>query len=422
MAEPKSKITELSASKRELELDVPADEALNEYEAALQQYVARVKVKGFRQGKAPDDVVKRMYQADIREAMFDSLAPRVVGRELAAHKAFPVNTPVITDLSWEEGEALKLKAEFEVWPEFKLPDYTKTKVKKRPDTVSAKDVDQSLDDLRERSVQYIPVEGRGIQQDDYVMLRIQGKDVKTGRLLPSEKLFVLTGHPDNEKTLNENLPGLNVNEEKDFKVNYPPNHTNKKVAGKSIEYHLTVLSIKEKQLPVVDDSFAKDLGKFENLKELKTEIRKQLKEAREKSQKRELSEEVVQIVTDRVDPELPESLVQQETIVQLRRIIQSIGQTPTKQEEQARWEDEAKQKARQTVKNHLVLMRIAEAEKLEVSEQEITAEFQSLADANNVPLVQVVDAMNRENKKSEVEQSLLLRKTIDFLLENAIIE
>ena len=183
-----------------------------------------------------------------------------------------------------------------------------------------------------------------------------------------------------------------------------------------------MLSIKEKKLAEIDDGFAKDMGKFENLKELKDEIRKQLEEARESSQKREISEEVVKNVTDKVDPELPDSLIQQETVVQLRRIIQSLGQTPTKQEEQARWEEEARQKAQQTVKNHLILMRIAEAEKLTVSEQEMTDEFQSLADANNVPLAQVVDAMNRENRKSEVEQNLLLRKTIDFLVENAIIE
>jgi len=422
MAEPKSEIKEISASKRELDLEVDAEEALKEYEAALEQYTVRVKVKGFRQGKAPRNVVKGMYEAEIREAMFDSIAPRAVGRELAAHQASPVNTPVITDLSWEEGGALKLKAEFEVWPEFKLPEYKKIGVKKKQDAVTAKDVDKSLDDLRERSAQYIPVEGRGIRQDDYVLLRIQGRDVKTGRLLPAEKIFVLAGHQDNEKALNENVLGMQASEEKNFQVDYPQDHPNKKVAGKTIDYHLTVLSIKEKSLSEVDDGFAKDLGKFENLKELKSEIRKQLEESREQSRKREISEEVVQKVTDSVDPELPESLVQQETLVQLRRIIQSAGQTPTKEGDRALWEEQAEFKARQVVKNHLVLMRIAEAENLGVSEEEITEEFQSLAQANNVPLAQVVDAMNRENRKAEVKQNLLLRKTIDFLVDNATIE
>ena len=158
------------------------------------------------------------------------------------------------------------------------------------------------------------------------------------------------------------------------------------------------------------------------MKELKSEIRKQLEESREQSRKRELSDEVVQKVTDSVDPELPESLVQQESLVQLRRIVQSAGQTPTKEEDRALWEEQAELKARQVVKNHLVLMRIAEEESLGVSEEEMTEEFQSLAQANNVPLAQVVDAMNHENRKAEVKQNLLLRKTIDFLVDNATIE
>lgn len=422
MAEPKSEIKEISASKRELELEIPAEEASKEYEAALEQYTMRAKVKGFRQGKAPIDVVKGMYEAEIREAMFDAIAPRAVGRELAAHQASPVSTPVVTDLSWEEGKALKLKAEFEVWPDFKLPEYKKIRVKQKQEQVTDDDVGKSLDELRERSAQYTPVEDRGILQDDYVMLRIQGKDVKTGRLLPAEKVFVLAGHPDNEQALNENVMGMQVSEEKNFQVEYPQDHSNKKVAGKTIDYHLTALSIKEKSLPDVDDGFAKDLGKFENLEELKAEIRKQIEESREQGRKRDLSEEVVQKVADSVDTELPESLLQQETLVQLRRIIQSAGQTPTKEDDRTQWEEQARHKARQVVKNHLVLMRIAETEKLEVSEEDMTEEFQSLAQANNVPLAQVVDAMNRENRKEEVKQNLLLRKTIDFLVENATID
>ena len=260
MAEPKSEIKEISASKRELELEIPAEEALKEYENALEQYAERAKVKGFRQGKAPREVVKAMYETEIREAMFDSIAPRAVGRELAAHQASPVSTPVVTDLSWEEGTALKLKAEFEVWPEFELPEYKKIRVQQKQDPVTTEDVAASLEDLRERSAQYLPVEGRGVKQDDYVMLRIQGKDVKTGRLLPAEKIFVLAGHPDNETALNSSILGMHVNEEKHFQVDYPQDHKNRKVAGKTVDYHTTVLSIKEKNLPKVDDGFAKDLG------------------------------------------------------------------------------------------------------------------------------------------------------------------
>lgn len=317
---------------------------------------------------------------------------------------------------------MRLTAEFEVWPEFTLPAYTKIKIERKEERVTPEDIEKSIEDLRERSAQYVPVEDRSIQQDDYVMAQIQGKDLQTRKLLPAEKIFVLVGHPDNEQELNQALPGMMINEEKNFRVDYPKEHKNKKVAGRGIDYHLKIISIKEKKLPAVDDGFAKDLGKFADLKELKEEIKRQLEEAQVQKQKGDLSSEVVQKVSDQVDVELPESVIQQETLAHLRRILQSLRQAPTKQEDRARLEEEAGRKARQTVKNHLVLMRIAEAEKLEVTEEEMTEEYKTLAKANNIPLAQVIDAMKRDDRKTEVRENLLLRKTIDFLLKNAIMK
>ena len=403
-------------------MEVSEAEVSKEFASALNQYVLRAKVKGFRQGKAPQDVVKQMFASDIREAVLNALAPRVVGRELAAQKASPISTPVITDIVLEEGKPMQLKAEYEVWPEFILPEYKKLKIKQKKSAVTTQEVDNSLEELRERSAQYTPVEDRGIQNEDYVMAQVQGKDIRTKRLLPSEKVFVMSGHADNEPALNENMLSMKIGEEKHFTVNYPEEHKNKKVAGKDIDYWVKIISIKEKKLPELDDGFAKDMGSFENLKALKDEIRKQMKESQEQIQKRELSEKVVALVTEKVDLELPESLVQQETLAQLRSLIQSQRQPPTKQEDRAQWETIAKQKAEQIVKNHLILMRIAEQEKLEISEEEITDEYKVLAEANHVPLPQVVEAMNQDDRKTELKQSLLLRKTIDFLVDNAIIE
>jgi trigger factor len=403
-------------------MEIPAAEVAKEYEVSLQHFRQSAKVKGFRAGMAPENVVRQMYDADIKESVLNSLAPRAVGRELAAHKLNPVNTPVITDIAMEEGKPLHIKAEFEVWPDFQLPKYKGLKVKTKKKTVTPKDVDESLEDLRERSAQYVPVEDRSVRQDDYVMAHIQGKDTKTRRLLPSEKVFVLTGHPDNEEALNENIMGMRIEQEKDFKVRYPEDHQNKRVAGKEIEYHLKVVSIKEKKLPDLDDSFAKDMGKFENLKELKAEIRTQLEQSGEQQSQRALSEEIVRMVADKAEMELPDSLVRQETLTQLQRIVQSQGQAATKQEDPAKLEEEARLKAAQTVKNHLILMRIAQNEKLEVTEEEMTEEFKVLAEANRVPLAQVVDAMNRDDRKLEMKQNLLLRKTIDYLVEHAIME
>lgn len=422
METPKSTLRKISECKRELDVVVPKEKVAQEFETALQEFSKRAKVKGFRRGMAPTDVVRRLYYEDIKESLINSLAPKAINQELRDQKLEPVDSPVVTDIVLEEGQPLELKAEFEVWPEFKLPQYKEIKVKKPSGSVTAKDVESSLEELREKAVQYEPVTGRGVLENDYVMAQIQGKDTQTKRLLPSEKAFVLVGHPDNEKTLNESILGMKEGEEKNFKVKYPKEHPNKKVAGKDIDYLIKVASLKEKKLPEINDDFAKELGQFENVKELKAAIRKQLKESQEQVSQREITEEIVNKIAEGAKLELPESIVQKETLMNLKQILQSQTPQATNKEDFDKLQDEAKQRAERTIRNHLILTKIAQEEKLEVTEDDLNEEFKRIAEANNMPLPRVVEAMNREGKKDELRQNMQLNKTIDFLVTHAIIE
>jgi len=363
-----------------------------------------------------------MYYSEIKESLINTLAPDVIKKELKKIKVVPVTSPVIMNVSFEEDQPLKLTAHYELWPDFNLPEYKKIKIKKKIKSISDKDVNKSLEELRERAAQYIPVEKRGVADNDYVMVEIKGKDTKTKKLLPTEKTYILAGHKDNEKSLNENIIGMMENEEKKFVVNYGKNHPNKKVAGKDVEYSLLVKSVKEKKLPEINDEFAKGIGKFETLKELKAEIKKEMSNTKENSAIREISDEIIQKIADKVNIELPESIVQQETLANLRRFQESRPNQKFNKEEIKKIQEEAKINAERNIKNHLILNKITEKENLEVSEAEITEELKEIAKANNVPLQKVVDSINKSGKKQELKQNLVLKKTVDFLVENAIIE
>jgi trigger factor len=363
-----------------------------------------------------------MYFQQIRESLISSLAPQAINNELRSANLVPVASPVINDISFEEGKPLKLKAEFEVWPEFELPEYKNTRVKKKKKPVSAKEINQSLEDLREKSAQYEPISDRGVMEGDYVYAEIVGMDSKTKKLLPTEKAFILAGHQDNEEALNENIIGLKTNEERKLSIHYDKDHRNKRLAGRKIEYSLKALSIKEKKLPEMDDSFAKEIGKFESLKDLKAEIRKQLKTAVKSHTERELSAEIIQKIADKVDFELPDTIVKQETLVNINQFLQAQQHQSLSKEGMNKIQKEAKEKAERNIKNHLILNKIAEAEKLEVSEEDISKELDSIAKANKMPLASVRQAMDKEDKLEELKQNLLLRKTVDFLVKKAIIE
>jgi trigger factor len=418
----KSNVKVLSGSKREIELDVDANEVTKEFNDIIAQFSSRAKIPGFRPGKAPKNIIKQKFYPDLKESLINSIVPKALNREFRANNISPVGMPVVTDFRFKEGEPLHIKAQYEVWPEFDLPDYKKIKVKQKKVDVTPQEIDRSLEDLRERSAEYIPVEGRGVAEGDYVAVELKSKDVNTKRALPMEKGVILAGHQGNEEALNKNLVGLKPGEERTFIIEHDKGHQNKRVAGRTIEYNMKVISIKERKLPKLDDEFAKDLGEFKSLKDLKEKIEKEIISTKEKAVQNELAEEVIQKISDKLNIDLPESVLEQEHLAVMRRLLSAYPQHNPNKEELDRLKTEGKQKAEKNLKSHLILMKIAEKEKIEISDQEFQEELKRIAKANTLPLAKVVDSINREGKREELRDSLVLKKTVDFLIENAIIE
>lgn len=415
-----AKVTSVSPSKREIEIEVAPDEVAREWEKVLTSYVSRANLDGFRRGKAPRDLVGRLYLKDIRNDVIESLVPRALGETLTTEKLDPVVTPVVSEVSFRDGQPLRFKARFEILPEFKLPPYKKISVKKREVRVEEAEVDQALEELRQKSVEYLPVEGRGVVEGDYVLLEWKGKDAKTKRVLPTEKVLVLAGHPDNDKALNENLLGLKPQETRHFVISYPQDYPQKKLGGRTLEYEIRLISIKEKKVPEMNDEWAKDLGEFESLSSLREGIRKDLARVRESVARREMGDEIVETIAQGLALEIPESLVEREAgaIAKSWASAESDTVTVAKFEE---LKHKARVQAEKNIRNGLVLRKIAAEEGLDVTAEEIEEEIKAMARRNNVPLAQLADSLNREGKREDLKVSLLLRKAIDFLLEKAVL-
>ena len=418
----KSTLKPISQCKKELEIEVPKDEVQKEFQRILDQFSARAKIQGFRPGKAPKDMVKRIFFSDIKKSLLDFLIPKTLGAELKALNLNPVSTPVIKDLNFEENQPLSLKVYFEVLPDFEVSGYKKISVKRKKVAVTKEEVDQSLKELQERAAEYIPIEGRGVVDGDYVLAEIKGKELKYKKFLPTEKVLILAGHPDNEKILNENLKELKVNEESKFVLSYEADSKNKNLAGKSIEYNLKVVSIKEKKLPQLNDDFAKALGEYKDLNSIKEKIKKEILISKDESAKREIAEQIIAQISDKIDIELPETLVEAENISLLRQRLAQIPREELNKEKIEAMKMEGRKQAEKSLKNHLILNKIAELEGLDVSEEDMDQELRSIADANNAPLAQVIDNLNKEGRREELRNTILFKKTVDFLVKQAIIK
>ncbi len=418
----KTTVKKINDCKREIELVIPPDEVMKEFDQAVKQFANRAKIKGFRPGKAPGHIVKQMYLPEIRESVVNSLAPKALNKELKEHNLIPIGNPIINKLTFEEGQPLEMTAQFEVWPEFELPDYKNIPVTEKKASVTQKEIDQALEDLRQKSAEYTPVEGREVKDEDYVIAEIKGKDNRTNKLLPTEKVVILSGHPENEQALNENLKGLKQDEQAEFVVKYDKDHANKKLAGKEIAYLLKVLSIKEKTFSEINDEFAKGLGEFSSLKDLKAEIKIQILAAKKDEIKGKMADDIIQTTSDRVSFDLPESVVEQEYLAIMQRFLSSQQSQSIKKEDVEKIKEEAKTKAQQKLKNHLILTKISEKENIEIKAEDIEEEINAIAKANNMPLAQAKAQINKEGHRKEIEDRVRLKKTVDFLIKNAIIK
>jgi trigger factor len=421
-AEKKNKLHDKSPSRKEIEIEIPSEEIEKEYVKALDAYAGRVKLPGFRKGHAPRDMVRNLFDHDILHDVYDELIPKVLGEELKSHGLNPVNVPEINDLHHEHGQPLRCTIAFEVLPDFELPDCRSVQVSQEPLAVDEAEVDKALEDIRAKAAEYVPVSGRGVADGDYVVAEIQGRDLRTKRLLPVEKAVVLAGHADNEPALNEVIKGETPGEERPFQVSYPKDHANKRVAGKDIAYTLKINEIKEKKIPELNDEFAKAAGDYAGLANLRDKIRGELQAARERSVRNSTASAVLKEIAKKLSLELPESVVQQETLSILKRMLTAARQTRIPAEALEGLKAEAHVQAVEHLTNHLILEKIALQEGLEVTEDEIQAEIKSLSQANGVPEKYLADMISRENRRDELRESLLFRKTVDFLVKNAIIK
>ncbi|MCU0244846.1 MAG: trigger factor [Acidobacteria bacterium] len=380
-----SRLTDVSPSRKEIALEIPEEEFGREYEKVLGEYVAKAKLDGFRKGHAPRERVKSLFDHEIEHDVYDSLIPRVLEEELRNLGLNPVGVPVLKDLKHEPGQPLQCTAAIEVLPEFELPDYRTIRVPKRPTELA--------EELRARAAEYAPVEGRGVADGDYAVVEMQGRDQRTKRQLPVEKAVVLAGHADNEPALNEKLAGMTAGEERAFEVSYPKDHRNRRVAGKDIAYSLKVREIKERKLPALDDEFAKSLGVPDGLLALVAKVRQELQEGRERAARNETASDVLKAVAEKVSLELPESVVEEESLAVLRRLLQAYGNRPVPPEGLEALKAESRRQAVEHLRNHLILEKIARKEGLGVGEEEVQAEIRNLAKVNNISESALADMM-----------------------------
>lgn len=412
-----------------LEVEVDADRVAAALDKAFQKVVKKANVPGFRKGKVPRPIFEARFGVEsLYQDAIDILLPEVYSEAVEQTDIFPVDRPEVDIEQFEKGQAFKFKAKVIVKPEVKLGDYKGVEVPAASVEVSEDELNEELTRLQERHAELVVIDEEAAKQGDTVVIdfdgSVDGVPFEGGK---AERYSLELGSNTFIPGFEDQVIGLATGDFKDVTVTFPETYHAEELANKEAVFKVKVHEIKRKELPALDDEFAKDVSEFDTLDEFKTDLKKQLADRKSKEAEAEREKVLVDKVGENAEVEIPEAMVQSEVQNMVRDFDNRLraqgmnldmflgfsGQTVEDLKEQMKGDAEKR------VRNNLVLEQIAKAENIDASEEEINKELQDMADAYKRSPEEIRNILAANGSLGSLKEDVLLRKTIQFLIANA---
>jgi trigger factor len=428
-----------SSTKREIQVEIPAEDVARETETLIQKYQKLARIPGFRTGHAPASIIKQRFAEGIKSDVVEALVPRYFRKEADKLGLMPVSQPRVSDLHVHDGEPLRFKASFEVMPTIRVEDYKELRADKPDISVTDEEVEQALKNLQEQRATFTAVEGSPLGDSDFAQVSLDGKPKDAQgeaassatpdatKLGPTgsnpvhmDDILVEIGGKGTMPEFTENLRGASVGDERTFDVHYPEDFSDQRLAGKTFTYAVQVKGIKQKSLPELNDAFAKELGEFADLAEVRKRIREGMEAEKTHNAEREAKDKLVAELVKRNDFEVPEALVEHQIDIRLDRGLRALAAQGMKSEEMKKMDlnrlrGGQRDQAVQEVKAALLLEKIAEEEKIEVSDAEIDREVEALAEQSKQTPEAIRSRLTRDGALDRIRNRIRNEKTLDFL-------
>ncbi|MDX6766929.1 MAG: trigger factor [Candidatus Methylacidiphilales bacterium] len=427
-------IEEVSNLRRRLRIEVPADRVNAEFSRITEDFQKMATIKGFRAGKAPLSVIEKRYAKDIEEEVRRKLVPDAFREAVRSKKLQVVNVPGVEDVKVaQKGSTFSFSTVVDLAPDFKLPSYKGIKVKKSDTSITDADVEKVLERIRDQRADYRTVD-RAVQQDDFVIITYSGKvdgrpieeivpDVP--QLGKQEKFWIWIKEDIFLPGFGDQLVGAKAGEDRSVSVTFPGDFAQEALRGQKAQYEVKVEDVREKILPVLDDALAQELAQVP-LAELQERIRVNVTADKERAARAEHAKQIFEFLRGNTEFDLPESAVQNETQRALYDIVRENQERGISEdllnEKKEDLFNAAQTTARDRVKLGFIMTKIAEAEKIEVTPEEFNAELQFLAARYQLTVEKLVKKLRENNNLDKVEEDILNRKTLDFLLQSASME
>ncbi len=418
-----------NANEVKLEITVEAEKFENAIKKVYFQNAKYINIPGFRKGKAPMNIVEKYYGAQIfYEDAFNDVATQSYGEALDENNLEVVSKPVVDIVQMEKGKDLIFTAVVQIKPEVELGKYKGIALKKVEYKVEKEDIEKELKQMQDRNSRLVTVDDRALENGDISTIDFEGfvdGVAFEGGKAEGHELEIGSGAfiPGFE----EHLIGMKIDEEREIEVTFPKEYFSKDLAGKDATFKVKLHEIKKKELPKLDDEFAKDVSEFDTLDELKKSIKERLEKENEQKAKYETEDEAIKAVCENTKIDIPSGMVGMEVEHMMQDFSQRLAYQGLNMEQylkmMGKTEEEIKKdyepQAIEALKSRLTLEAIRKAEKIEASEEEINEKLEEMAKNYGK---KVEDIKDNENLKNYIKEGIEAEKSIDFIVKNAKIK
>ena len=416
-------VAQKSGCKRVLSIAIPKEEVEGEEVRVLEELSRDLKVPGFRKGKVPSKYIEKNYAEAIHDDAVRNLLPIVYEEALISKGIAPIGEPKFVNLKAERGEGISVDVEVEVRPEITLRDYTGVEVRVEKRSIGDKDVDETLERIREQRgayavveraakdtdvlvIDYAPVLPTG-EVDEKKMIRNHPVDLASASLLPEFK---------------DGLRGMETKSEKDIVVRYPDDFPEKPLAGMEKTYRVTVKEVKELRLPEVNDSFARELGEqFPDLPALRDRLKADLESEQDKHRRHETEEKIIDRVIAANPFDVPDVMIENYLSSVLEQDRRRRPDVPDESAREKEIREHFHGAAVRTIKKFLILEAVRRQENIEVGAAEIDAKIEEISKGGGERADEVRAYFTNPERRRSLENELLDRKAVDFLREKAVV-
>lgn len=412
----------IEGCKHSLDIEVPVADVEKETERVVADLQKKVRLPGFRPGKAPLGIVKSKFASEIQQDVLEALVPRFFHETAEKDGLQVVGRPNVVDVHFHAGEPIRFKAEFEVAPTFDLGEYRGVTVTYAEPEVTDADVDERINSIREQKAEYVNEDPRPLADGDYAVVSLEslsGVDPK----ISQDEMMMKIGDEATLPAFSENLRGASPEDVREFDIVYPADYDRENLAGRTVRFRATVKAVRRRELPELNDEFAKDLGDFQTLEEFKNTVRQTIFREREHHAQEAAKHDIIDKLVDAHEFPIPDAYTTRQIEMNLEgqlRQLAAQGMDPRNLNlDWAKVRESQMPRAIRDVKASLILDKIAEREAIGATQEEVDSEVGRIARQQREAVPVVRAKLQKDGTISRIAGHIRTDKTLRMLFEQA---